>query len=132
MPFIERIHDWIVQAVFELPPNIKAAVLRLLLFYLIAAILMTISRRYWKLRSRGFQALLLMTSFFCAMAINLDIFDFSLTPAYCWFFLLACGAIFVLPVFLSKLIVPTEGGQRKASLILYIVTAVLFGIEFLL
>ena len=131
MPFIERIYNWIVRSIYMLDPVIKAAILRLLMFYLLAAILMTISRRHWHSRSRGLQSMLFVTGFFCSFAIPLELFEFPFTAAYAWFFCIAFGAILVLPAILGRLLVPSEAGQRRTILILYIATVILIGIEYI-
>lgn len=118
-PIIDKIFENFMRGIYNLSPNIKGAALRVLLFLLISGLMLTFSRRNLRLRSPGFQILIMSTGFFLAFSINLDLFDFAHTLAYAWFMCLCFLSLLILPGILPKVLVPTRGGQIRTKYILY-------------
>ena len=128
-PVIDEIFENFLRYIYNLSPNIKGAVIRVLLFLLVSGLMLTFSRRHLRLRSPSFQILLMITGFFLAFSINLDLFNFAHTLAYGWFMCLCFLSLLILPGILPKVLVPTRGGQTRTKYILYTLSLLAIMVE---
>ena len=125
---LERFYHRFLETIYGLSPNLKSVIIRLTFLFLIAGVLMLLPRQQG-IRSRGLQAIILMSSFFLCFLPVIPEFFFIEQPATAWLFTLCFCAVLVVPGRIATLLVPTPLGQNRAKYILYSLTVLVIIIE---